>query len=180
MLINVDKTLSKDQYLYDPKIRSPLSLGDAIQMLKRRNPMTKIGFTNGTYKVLTPAHCVFLSLCKTHCDLLIVGVNSDHSLRMLKRHSHFSTKERSFALATLTVVDYVTIFDEDTPGLCISSVNPDIIFKGPDYDAKDVVAMGKEVKIIQHPFDIHTSDIIKSPDEGSFFNISDDIKSRLK
>lgn len=170
---------SKKELLTDPTIREAFSLGNSIQMLKRRNPRTKIGFTNGKFRALTPAHCVFLSLCKTKCDILIVAVNSDYSLRMLGKTSKFSSQERAFSLATLAVVDYVTIFNEETPALCISSINPDVIFKGPDYKPSEVVSSGKAVEIIQHPFNVHVSDLEGSSDSSSFFDISE-IKSRLK
>lgn len=164
------KALSKQDYLYDPKIRDSVSLGNAIQVLKKNNPRIKIGYTNGKFRTLTPAHCVFLSLCKTKCDILIVGLNSDYSLRLLKQESKFSTSERAFALATLSVVDYVCSFDEENPYLSISSVSPDVVFKGPDYKKEDVVSAGKDVEIIEHPFDIHVSDL-ENKSQNKYFNI---------
>ena len=178
LITKPEGSLSKSELLMDPCIRDSFSLGNSIQLLKRRNPQTKIGFANGKFRVLTPAHCVFLSLCKTKCDILIAAVNGDYSLRLLGKKSSFSSQERAFALATLSVVDYVTIFDEETPALCISNINPDVIFKGPDYKKEEVVSAGKEVEIIQHPFDLHVSDIEGSK-SNSFFDVSQ-VQSRFK
>ncbi len=158
-----------DALLYDPKIRSAMSLGNAIQTLRGGRNRVRIGFTNGKFRVLHPHHCVFLSLCRTRCDILVVAVNSDYSLRMLKEESKFQAKERAFAIASLGVVDYVTIFDEETPHLVIPQVNPDVIFKGADYADKEVISMGKPVEIISHPFNVHAADLDTPP--VKFFNI---------
>ena len=160
ILQGAKKLPTKAELLYDPKIRDSFSLGNSIQSLRKTKPGIKIGFANGTFKVLTPAHCVFLTLCRTKCDLLVVGVNSDYSLRLNGKKSPFDAKERAFALASLHPVDYVSIFDEETPALCIANIDADLVFKGPDYKKDEVVAAGKEVEIIEHPFNIHTSDIM--------------------
>lgn len=179
MLIGVQKEnkieyteKDKGQLLYDPKIRAYSNLGEAISFLRKQR-RTKVGFTNGTFKILTPAHVVFLGLCKTQCDILIVGVNSDYSLRVLNRESPFSDKERAFCLANLNTVDYVTLFDGETPFEVISHLSPDVIFKGYDYEDKEVVSAGKPVCIVKHPFNVHTSDILKHKEkvESKFFKI---------
>ena len=154
------RTLSKAELLYDPKIRDAMSVGNAISALKRYKTLTKIGFTNGKFRVLTPAHCVFLTLCRTKCDILVVGLNSDYSLRLLEQPAKFTTTERAFGLASLGPVNYVVPFDEETPYLTISKIQPDMIFKGPDYKKEDVVNAGIPVEIIEHPFDLHVSDIV--------------------
>lgn len=163
---------TKSELLYDPKIRSAHSIGDALQNIRKTNHSMKIGFTNGKFRTLTPSHCVFLSLCKTKCDLLIVGVNSDYSLRLNKSSSKFTGQERAFSLASLSVVDYVCVFDEETPHLAITDIQPDVVFKGPDYKGKEVVSCGKPVEIIEHPFDVHVSDIEESPrPQTKFFKL---------
>ena len=164
-------TPSKEELLYDPQIRNAMSVGNAIQALKKHKRLTKIGFTNGKFRVLTPAHCVFLTLCRTQCDILVVGVNSDYSLRLLEQPAQFTTQERAFALASLAPVNYVVPFDEETPYLAISTIRPDVVFKGPDYNAEDVVCAGVPVEIIQHPFDTHVSDIMG---EKKYFNLEDE------
>ena len=159
---------SKEQLLYDPKIRDPWSIGQALDVLKKEQPQTRIGFTNGTFKVLTPAHAVFLARCKTRCNLLIVGLNSDYSLRLLNKNSPFSDKERAFLLAQQEAVNYISFFDEENPAALIYKLNPDIVFKGYDYKNKDVISAGKPVEIIEHPFDLHTSDIFTNQKSSGF------------
>lgn len=172
------KTLTKDQLLFDPKVRPAMELGDAVQSLRRQRAVgAKVGFTNGRFKVLTPSHCLFLAACKSKCDILIVGINSDYSMRLLKSPSIFDQKERAFALCALAVVDYVTIFDEETPFLTISEINPDVVFKGSDYKESDVVSAGCRVDIIDIPIKTHFSDVIdfeiKQREGGTkkFFNV---------
>lgn len=153
------KDIPKSELLYDPKIRSSIALGNSIQSIKRRDPTIKIGFANGKYRFLHTGHCVFLKLCKTQCDILIVAVNSDYSLRVLKQPSIHKDNERMFSLACLSYVDYVTMFDEDDPYACITKVTPDIIFKGPDYKNQEVVCAGKEVVVIDMPDFPHCKDL---------------------
>lgn len=161
---------SRAEMLYDPKERPAWSIGQAVQSAKKRNPNLRIGFTNGKFRVLHPAHCIFLTLCRSRCDILVVGINSDYSLRLLGTKSEFDAKERAFALGSLNSVDYVTIFDEETPHLTISSINPDVVFKGPDYAKTEVISAGKPVEILQHPFDVHASDL--NQPTYKFFDLS--------
>ncbi len=173
ILINPQKNISKEDYLYDARILPGLKVGAAISLMKRHRPTAKIGFTNGCFSILHPGHCVFLSLCRSKCDLLIVGLNSDYSLRLLGKESPFSTQERAFAVASISGVDYVCPFDEETPAVLINQLGISCVFKGYDYKGKDVVSNGIAVEIIEHPFNIHTSDILKSSqDSGNkFFKI---------
>ena len=77
----------REELLHDFKIRNPMLLGNSLKSVKSqiigkgRNP--RVGFTNGKFRYLHPAHCVFLSLCKSQCDVLVVAVNGDYSLRTL-------------------------------------------------------------------------------------------------
>jgi D-beta-D-heptose 7-phosphate kinase/D-beta-D-heptose 1-phosphate adenosyltransferase len=172
LLTGAKKLPTKSELLYDPKIRSPHSLGNALSAIRQTNHRLKVGFTNGKFRTLTPSHCVFLSLAKTKCDILIVGVNSDYSLRLNKAESKFSGQERAFALASLSFVDYVCLFDEENPYLAITDIQPDLVFKGPDYKDKQVVSAGKPVEIIEHPFDIHVSDLEnKQSASNKFFKL---------
>lgn len=164
--------------LYSEKIRNSITLGNTLQSLrvatatqgKRR---LRIGFANGKFRYLHPAHVVFLSLCKTRCDILIVGVNGDHSLREIGSSSPFDSRQRSFAIASLDVVDYVVTFNEDSPWLCIQSLaEVDVVFKGPDYIDKEVVSCDKDVEIIMHPFtNVHASDLDTEKKQFKFFDV---------
>jgi D-beta-D-heptose 7-phosphate kinase/D-beta-D-heptose 1-phosphate adenosyltransferase len=166
------------QLLYSEKIRNPMMLGNTLQSLKVATATQgarrlRIGFANGKFRYLHPAHVVFLSLCKTRCDILIVGINGDHSLRELGTSSPFNSKQRAFAIASLDVVDYVVSFNEDSPWLCIQSLaEVDVVFKGPDYLEKDVISCDKDVEIIMHPLtDIHATDLDNQEKKIKFFDL---------
>ena len=101
----------------------------------------KIVFTNGCFDVLHFGHVKYLLEAKQLGDSLVVGLNSDDSVRRLKGPSRpiNGEKERAFVLAALSCVDYVTLFDEDTPENLIKSVRPDLLVKGGDYALDQIV-----------------------------------------
>ena len=101
----------------------------------------KIVFTNGCFDVLHFGHVKYLLEAKQLGDILVVGLNSDDSVRRLKGPSRpiNGEKERAFVLAALSCVDYVTLFDEDTPENLIKSVRPDLLVKGGDYALDQIV-----------------------------------------
>ncbi len=116
----------------------------------------KIVFTNGCFDILHVGHITYLRNAKKLGDILIVGVNSDDSVRRLKGKSRpiNSCEDRMAVLAALDFVDYVVEFKEDTPASLIEKIKPDIIAKGGDYKPEEiagadyVIANGGEVKII--------------------------------
>lgn len=102
----------------------------------------KIVFTNGVFDILHLGHIDYLSKAKDQGDILIVGVNSDSSAKRLgKGNNRPITDEtsRSTIIASLSFVDAVVLFDEDTPYNLIKEVQPDILVKGADYKAEDIV-----------------------------------------
>jgi len=102
----------------------------------------KIVFTNGVFDILHLGHIDYLSKAKDHGDILIIGVNSDSSAKRLgKGNNRPITDEtsRSTIIASLSFVDAVVLFDEDTPYNLIKEVQPDILVKGADYKAEDIV-----------------------------------------
>ena len=101
----------------------------------------KIVFTNGCFDVLHFGHVHYLLEAKKLGDLLVIGLNSDDSVRRLKGPSRpiNSEKERAFVLAALACVDYVTLFEEDTPEELIKVVKPDVLVKGGDYALHQIV-----------------------------------------
>ena len=116
----------------------------------------KIIFTNGCFDVLHAGHVDYLQKAKSLGDILVVGVNSDASVRRLKGESRPVNilEDRMQVLSALGFVDYVIPFEEDTPARLIEEVIPDILVKGGDYKAEDVVgrdtvvASGGEVVIL--------------------------------
>ncbi|MBQ4440542.1 MAG: D-glycero-beta-D-manno-heptose 1-phosphate adenylyltransferase [Bacteroidales bacterium] len=101
----------------------------------------KIVFTNGCFDILHTGHVTCLAKARQMGDLLVVGLNSDESVRRLKGAERPVNDEHSRALllAALEAVDYVTIFEEDTPYNLICQVKPDILVKGGDYVLDNIV-----------------------------------------
>lgn len=101
----------------------------------------KIVFTNGCFDLLHPGHVSYLAAARALGDLLVVGVNSDASVRRLKGEKRPIMPEaaRSQLLVALSSVDYVTIFAEDDPYQLISLLQPDILVKGGDWDTSSIV-----------------------------------------
>jgi len=113
----------------------------------------KIVFTNGCFDILHLGHVKYLQKAKALGDRLIVGVNSNSSVTRLKGPERPVNDEydRAYLLASLEVVDYVVIFEEDTPYELIKKIKPDVLVKGKDYEGKEVVGsdIAKEVKLIE-------------------------------
>ena len=101
----------------------------------------KIVFTNGCFDVLHFGHVHYLLQAKELGDVLVVGLNSDDSVRRLKGPSRpiNGEKERAFVLAALACIDYVVVFEEDTPKELIETVRPDVLVKGGDYALDQIV-----------------------------------------
>ena len=101
----------------------------------------KIGFTNGCFDIIHLGHLNYLKQSKDEVDILVVGINSDRSVKKLKGPNRPINNERDRAsfLLYLYFVDYVTIFDEDTPEKVIDVLKPTVLFKGADYNNKEIV-----------------------------------------
>ena len=102
-------------------------------------------FTNGCFDILHVGHVRYLSEARALGDILVIGMNNDRSVRRLKGAGRplVGERERAEVLAALEMVDYVTVFGEDTPAELIAELRPDILVKGGDYRAEEVV--GKEI-----------------------------------
>jgi rfaE bifunctional protein nucleotidyltransferase chain/domain len=103
--------------------------------------MNKIVFTNGCFDILHRGHIEYLQASKALGDLLVVGINSDESVRRLKGKSRpiNNQLDREFMLKSLECVDEVLIFHDDTPQYVIECLKPDVLTKGGDYKIEDVV-----------------------------------------
>ncbi len=117
----------------------------ANQLAKTRRSGSRVVFTNGCFDVLHTGHLHLLQRARALGDLLIVGINSDRSVKQLKGHDRplIGEDERAELLAALSCVDYVTVFSERTPLRVITAVKPDVLVKGADYSISDVV--GRDV-----------------------------------
>ncbi|HEY0328645.1 MAG TPA: D-glycero-beta-D-manno-heptose-7-phosphate kinase [Rhodopseudomonas sp.] len=126
------------------------------QLAEWRAEGLRIGFTNGCFDILHPGHVKVLTAARGACDRLIVGLNSDASVKRLKGESRPVQDERARAevLAALEAVDLVVIFEEDTPLQLIAKIVPSVLVKGGDYSREQVVgheivaAQGGEVLLI--------------------------------
>jgi len=125
---------------------SSTSLSEIITIrskLKASNK--KVVFTNGVFDLIHSGHVDYLSKAKILGDVLIVGLNSDDSVKRIKgdKRPILKQEERAFILSNLKPVDYVVLFDEDTPEKLISEIIPDILVKGADWAVEKIV--GKEI-----------------------------------
>jgi D-beta-D-heptose 7-phosphate kinase/D-beta-D-heptose 1-phosphate adenosyltransferase len=128
-----------------------------LMMAALRVTGKKVSFTNGCFDILHPGHLFSLKQAAAEADYLIVGLNSDASVKKLKGPSRpiNNTKSRAIVLANLIVVDAVVVFEEETPLELIKALLPDVMVKGGDYTTNQVVG-GKEVianggKVIINP-----------------------------
>lgn len=147
------------------------SLNELIILRKKlKEENKKVVFTNGVFDLIHSGHVDYLIKAKALGDVLIVGMNSDASVKRIKGNSRpiLSENERAFIISNLKPVDFVTIFEEDTPANLIQNIIPDVLVKGADWSldkivGRDVVeANGGEVKAIEFVNDQSTSKIIKS------------------
>lgn len=101
----------------------------------------RVVFTNGCFDILHSGHVTYLAQARQMGDLLVVGLNSDASVRRLKGQERpvNSQDARALVLAALEIVDYVAIFDENTPYNLIAKVQPDVLVKGGDYQVDNIV-----------------------------------------
>lgn len=128
----------------------------------------KVVFTNGCFDILHAGHIDYLNKAKALGDILIVGLNTDDSVKKIKgdKRPILNQDERAEIISNLKPVDYVVLFDEDTPAELINELVPDILIKGADWKIDEIVggetvlANGGEVKTIEFVNDQSTSKII--------------------
>ena len=124
-----------------------------------------IVFTNGCFDILHRGHVEYLQKARELGDLLILGLNSDSSVKRLKGNGRPINNEidRAIVLSALECITYISIFDEDTPLELIKIVKPDILVKGGDYKIEDVVGReySKETVLIDFVDGYSTTNIIK-------------------
>ncbi len=128
----------------------------------------KVVFTNGCFDIIHAGHIDYLNKAKALGDVLIVGLNSDDSVKRIKGEKRpiINEDERAEIISNIKPVDYVVLFDEDTPAELIKELVPDILIKGADWKIDEIVggetvlANGGEVKTIEFVNDQSTSKII--------------------
>ncbi|MBI3012253.1 MAG: adenylyltransferase/cytidyltransferase family protein [Elusimicrobia bacterium] len=123
------------------------------KILNKARGKKKIVFTNGCYDLLHVGHVRLLHKAKQCGDILVVGVNSDRSVKALKGPSrpYVGEKDRVEILAALSAVDYVTTFSEKTPEKTIALLKPDILMKGADYRVDQIAGKDLVGKVVRFP-----------------------------
>ena len=138
------------------------SLDEICQILKNNDK--KVVFTNGCFDILHAGHIKYLNKAKKLGDILIIGLNSDSSVKRLKGKTRpiNSQNSRALLLSALEFVDFVVIFDEDTPLNLIEKIRPAVLVKGADYTGKEVVGsnIAKEVVLVDFEDGFSTTNII--------------------
>ncbi|MFC1567298.1 D-glycero-beta-D-manno-heptose 1-phosphate adenylyltransferase [Thermodesulfobacteriota bacterium] len=147
-----------------------LELTDLVQELNiLRQSGKKLVFTNGCFDILHVGHVRYLAAARSEGDVLVVGLNSDHSTRTIKDQNRpiVSQDQRAEVLSGLGCVDYITIFDEPDPLKLITALKPDVLVKGADWQDQDIIGAdvvkaggGKVVRVAVIP-DVSTSRIIE-------------------
>lgn len=130
---------ASDRNSHDAKL---MALPEAVETAEHwRTEGKRVGFTNGCFDLLHPGHLALLRQARAACDRLIVGLNSDSSVKRLKGPERPVQNEgaRAQVLASLELVDLVLLFDEDTPIALIEALRPDVLVKGADYALEQVV-----------------------------------------
>jgi rfaE bifunctional protein nucleotidyltransferase chain/domain len=144
------------------KILSWDKLKEAIDRLKA--DAKKTVFTNGCFDIIHIGHIRYLKKAKSLGDVLVVGLNSDKSVSKIKPNRPINLQDhRAEVLSSLEMVDYIALFDEETPYELIKLVRPDILVKGGDWKKEDIVGsdIAKETHSLPYVKGISTSEIIE-------------------
>lgn len=150
------------------KIRSQASLKKILELHRKKGK--RIVFTNGCFDLLHPGHISYLRKAKRYGDLLILGLNSDTSVRRLKGKGRplISQQKRAELLASLEFIDFITIFNDLTPIRLIKMFRPHVLIKGGDWQKENIVgkdfveSYGGKVRRIPYVKGYSTAGLIKN------------------
>lgn len=125
--------------LYNNKIKTLPGLKRVLKNTEAKNK--SVVFTNGCFDILHVGHINYLNRAKALGDILIIGLNSDKSIKKLKGESRpiVTQRNRALVLSALSAVDFIVIFNNLTPLSLIKAIKPDILVKGGDWKVKDIV-----------------------------------------
>ena len=163
----LDEIYEYEYSLHKSNSTSHIKTFDEIKTLssKLHSQGKKIVFTNGCFDILHVGHVKYLEVAKSYGDVLILGLNADSSVRKLKGPTRpINTQDdRAYILASLESVDYVVIFEEETPYELIKLIKPHVLVKGGDYEGKEVVGqdIADELKLVQFVDGKSTTNTIK-------------------
>ena len=149
------------------KIKSLKNLKKTLVALRSKGKV--IVFTNGCFDILHSGHARYLEAAKTKGDILVVGVNSDSSIKRIKgdKRPVVNEKNRLDLIAALESVDYAVLFKEDTPLNLIKQLKPDILVKGSDWNKEDIV--GRDV-VSSYGGKVQTIKLIKGLSSTTLIN----------
>ena len=144
-----------DRRMSTHKIEAIDSLAETVRDLKARG--SRVAFTNGCFDILHKGHIELFRAAREHGSVLVVAINSDQSVRRFKGPGRpiFDQSERAEVLMAMAAVDFVCVFDEDTPLETILKIHPDVLVKGSDWADKGIVgqeeveAWGGEVVVVE-------------------------------
>ncbi len=155
----------RDIEAYAPDANKKIRTFEEIEKVVAMNRDKKIVFTNGCFDILHAGHVHYLNSAKKFGDILILGLNSDASVKKLKGKTRpiNKQKDRADVLAGLYSVDYIVIFEDETPLNLINIIKPDILVKGGDYEGKEIVGsdIAKETRVVQYKDGKSTTKIIQ-------------------
>jgi len=145
-----------------------ITLAKLRAILKNR-PHRKVVFTNGCFDILHYGHVKYLQSAKSKGDLLVVGLNSDRSVRRLKGDDRpiNREKDRAAILGALSCVDYIVIFDNDTPLKLIETLKPHVLVKGADWPKKKII--GSDI-VLGRGGEILTIPVVKNRSTTNLIN----------
>lgn len=152
-------------------MRSYFELSEIVKIRKTlKDENRKVVFTNGCFDLIHAGHVDYLAKAKACGDILIVALNTDNSMRRIKGEKRplVNQDERAFVMSNLKPVDFVLLFDEDTPFEIIKAIIPDVLIKGGDWSIENIVGRevvesnGGEVKSIEFVSQQSTSKIIQT------------------
>ena len=172
----LDEIYEYEYSLHKSNSTSHIKTFDEIKTLssKLHNQGKKIVFTNGCFDILHVGHVKYLEVAKSYGDILILGLNADSSVKKLKGPTRpINTQDdRAYILASLESVDYVVIFEEETPYELIKLIKPHVLVKGGDYEGKEVVGqdIADELKLVQFVDGKSTTNTIKRINENAKCN----------
>ncbi|RUM32269.1 MAG: D-glycero-beta-D-manno-heptose 1-phosphate adenylyltransferase [Aquifex sp.] len=146
-----------------------ISLEELLKILEKERKGKRVVFTNGCFDIIHAGHVDYLEKAKKLGDILIVGLNSDSSIRRIKgkKRPIIHQDMRAKVLSSLKPVDYVVIFEEDTPERLIKAIKPDVLVKGGDWELDKIVgrdfveSYGGKVLTIPFEYNISTTKIIQ-------------------
>jgi len=174
-----DVLLSRRHFELREKVHDLGTILDCIASWRKEG--LTVGFTNGCFDLLHPGHVQLLCEARSYCDRLVVGLNSDASVKRLKGPERPIQPEaaRSIVLAGLAFVDAVILFDEDTPLELLGGIKPDVLVKGSDYSIDQVVgrdlveSYGGKVVLVELVPDTSTTLIVKRLKTGAASAVPD-------